>query len=52
MDPENYYNYDVDDIKIYLYKEAVIIEDTIEIELAKHASDFANKDFDVYGLEI
>lgn len=52
MDPKNYNEYEVDGIKVFVYKEAVIIEDTIEIELAKQASDFANKDFDVHGLEI
>lgn len=50
--PKKYNKYEVDGINIYLYKEAVITGDTIEIELAKHASDLANKDFDVYGLEI
>lgn len=52
VDPENYNKYEVDSIKIYIYKEAIMTGDTIEIELAKHASDFANKDFDVHGLEI
>lgn len=52
VDPEEYNEYEVDGIKVYIYKEAVIIGDSIEIELAKHASDFANKDFDVHGLEI
>jgi len=52
VDPENYNEYEVDNIKVYIYKEAVIIGDTIEIEMAKQASDFANKDFDVHGLDI
>lgn len=52
MDPEEYNEYEVDGIKVYIYKEAITIGDSIEIELAKHASDFANKDFDVHGLEI
>ena len=52
MDPENYIINEVDGIKIYLYKEAVLKGDSIEIDLAKQASDFANKEFDVYGLEI
>lgn len=50
--PEKYNKYEVDGINIYLYKEAVLKGDYIEIELAKYASDLANKDFDIYGLEI
>lgn len=50
--PEEYNKYEVDGLNIYIYKEAVLIGDSIEIELAKHASDLANKDFDVYGLDI
>lgn len=50
--PENYNKYEVDGINIFLYKEAVLKGNSIEIELAKHASDLANKDFDVHGLEL
>lgn len=50
--PENFNKYEVDGIDVYIYKEAVVIEDTIEIELARHASDLANKDFDVLGLDL
>ena len=50
--PEKYNLYKVDNIKIYLYKEAVLTGDTIEIEPAKYSSDLPYKEFDVYGLEL
>lgn len=43
--------YEVDDIKVYLDKKAVIDGDTIEIKPAKYVSDLANKEFDVYGVK-
>ncbi len=52
MEPEKYNKHEIDGISIYLYKEAIIIGDSIEIELAKRASDIANKDFDVHGLKL
>lgn len=50
--PEEYNKYEVDGINIFIYKEAVLKGDFIEIDLAKRASDLADKDFDVDGLEI
>lgn len=49
---EKYNMYEVDGIKVYLYKEAIPSGDTIEIAPAKYSSDLANKEFDVYGLEL
>ncbi|HSH36028.1 hypothetical protein [Schnuerera sp.] len=49
--PDKYNMYEVDGIKVYLYKEAKLTGDTIEIKPAKYSSDLANKEFDVYGLE-
>lgn len=50
--PEGYKKYDSDNISVYIYKDAVFTGDTVKVELAKHASDLANKDFDVDGLKI
>ena len=50
--PEEYNKYSVDGINVYLYKEALVKEDSIEIKLAEYASDLPNKDFDIFGLEI
>ena len=50
--PEEYNKYEVDGINIFLYKEAVVKDDSIEIQLAKRGSDLPNKDFDIHGLEI
>nr|WP_300006257.1 hypothetical protein [Tissierella sp.] len=52
MVPTEYRKHEIEGINIYLYKDAVIKNDLIEISLAKSASDFANKDFDITGLEI
>lgn len=52
MVPEEYIKYEVDGVNIYLYKEAVLKGDSIEIKVAKSASDLADKDFDVFGLEV
>lgn len=41
----------VDGIIVYIDKEAKVTGDPIKIELAKHSSDLADKDFDVIGLE-
>ena len=46
--PEKYNKYAVDGINIYIDKEARLRGDSIEIEVAKYASDLADKDFDVY----
>ena len=50
--PQEFNKYQSDDISVYLFKEAVVKEDSISIEIAKSASDFANKDFDVIGLDV
>lgn len=49
---EKYDKFEVDGINIYLYKDAILKGDSIEIEIPKYASDLAGKDFDVHGLEI
>lgn len=49
---DKYNMYEIDGIKIYLYKEAVLIRDTIKIETAEYSSDLANREFDVYGLKL
>jgi hypothetical protein len=49
---DEYDMYEIDDIKVYLYKEAILTGDTIEIKPAKYSSDLANREFDVYGLEL
>lgn len=46
--PEKYNKYEVDEINIYIDKAASLKGDYIEIEVAKYASDLADKDFDVY----
>ena len=48
--PENYDKFEVDGINIYLYKDAVLEGDSIEIELAEYGSDLPDKDFDIHGL--
>lgn len=50
--PEEYNKYEVDDINVYLYKEAILEGDSIEIKLAEYGSDLPNKDFDILGLKI
>ena len=49
--PENFNKYEVDGINIYIYKEAVLVESAVQIELARYASDLPDKDFEVFGLE-
>ncbi len=49
---DKYNIFEVEDIKVYLYKEAELTGDTLRIEPAKHVSDLADKEFDVYGLKI
>lgn len=48
--PKDYNLYQVDGINVYLYKEAILEGDAVEISLAKRASDIANKDFHIKGL--
>ena len=48
---ENYDKFDLEDIKIYLYKEAKVDEE-IRIEMAKYASDLPNKEIAVYGIDL
>lgn len=50
--PDEYNIFEVDDIKIYLYKNAKLTGDTLKIKIAKYSSDLANKEFDVHGLNI
>lgn len=50
--PEKFNKYQVDGINIFLYKEAILRNESIEIELANYASDLPDKDFNVYGLYI
>lgn len=50
MVPKDYNLYQVDGINVYLYKEAILEGDAVEISLAKRASDIANKDFHIKGL--
>ena len=50
--PEEYNIYEVDGVKVYLYKEAVLTEDTIKITTAKYSSDLPYKEFDVHGLKL
>ncbi len=52
MDPENYNLYEIDGILVYLYKEALVIENTVEIKPARYASDLLNKEFDIIGLNV
>ena len=52
MVPEKFNRYEVDGIIVYIDKDAIIKGDSIQIELAKYASDMADKDFDVHGLEV
>ena len=49
---DDYNLYEVDGIKVYLYKKAILKGNTIEIKPAKHSSDLANREFDVYGLDL
>lgn len=48
--PEDFNKYEVDGINVFLYKEAVVKGDSIEIQLAKRGSDLPNKEFDIHGL--
>lgn len=48
--PEDYNDYKVDNITVHLYKDAVLEGNSISIDLAKRASDMADKDFEVEGL--
>ena len=49
----NEYNmYEIDGIKVYLYKDAILTGDAIEIEPAKYSSDLPYKEFDVHGLKL
>lgn len=48
---EDYNLFVVDNIDVYLFKDAKTIKDTIIIQPAKHPSDLANKDFDILGLK-
>lgn len=50
--PEGFKKFESDSISVYIYKDAVFTGDTVSVELAKHASDLANKEFDVHGLKI
>lgn len=50
--PENYNKYEVEGINIFLYKDAVLKEDSIEIELSESLSYSADQDLNVHGLEI
>lgn len=50
--PEKFNKYEVDGIIVYIDKDAKIKGDSIQIELAKSASDMADKDFDIHGLEV
>lgn len=49
---DEYNMYEIDGIKVYLYKEAKLTGDTIEIKPTEYSSDLANREFDVYGLEL
>lgn len=42
----------VDGINIYLYKDAIAANNTIEVRPARYISDLANKEFDVLGLNL
>jgi len=50
--PEEYNLFEIDGIKVYLYKDAEPKKDTILIDKAKYSSDLAYKEFDVLGLKI
>lgn len=50
--PMGYNKHEVDGINIYLYKDAILEGDSIEIKLAEYASDLPDKDFDVHGLVV
>ncbi|NLV76824.1 MAG: hypothetical protein GX023_07570 [Tissierellia bacterium] len=49
---DDYNMYEVDGIKVYLYKKAIPTGNIIEIKPAKYSSDLANREFDVYGLKL
>lgn len=49
---EDYDKFEIDGISVYLYKDAVLTGDSIEVAMAKKGSDLAGQDFDVHGLEI
>lgn len=47
---DNYNMYEIEGIKVYLYKDAKLIGDALKIEEAKYVSDLADKEFEVKGL--
>jgi len=49
---DEYNLFEVDGIKVYLYKDAELKKDTILIDKARFSSDLAYKEFDVLGLKI
>lgn len=50
---QNDYNlYEVDGIKVFLFKDAKSINNTIEIIPAKYSSDLIDKEFEVIGLKL
>lgn len=48
---ENYIRYDVDGIRIYLFKEAKVRE-KIEIKMSDYVSDLPNKEIAVEGINL
>ena len=50
--PENYNKYEVEGINVFLYKDAVLKGDSIEIELSESSSYSSEQDFVVHGLKI
>lgn len=48
---EDYNLFTIDNIDVYLFKDAKIVKDTIIIQPARFPSDLPNKDFDILGLK-
>lgn len=49
--PENYNLYDVDNINIFLFKEANV-GDKVRIKMSEHFSDLPNKEIAVEGISL
>jgi len=49
--PTDYDKYDVDNISVYLYKNAKTMN-TLVFKMADYVSDLADKEIDVEGIEI
>lgn len=50
--PEDYNKHEVEGLEVYLYKDAIVVGDSIEINLSKKGSDIAGQELQVEGLDI